>query len=241
MLAILLGSNGTAGLLQKIIRENSPPVILPCNGSVTGNLTWIREHKGSEVNILTADADRQILHNHDSRYSLLPNQSLVIDRPVPSDSGKYLCDNKPAVQLTVIEGPRKPQPTLTEQKLLTLLGLGIGLAALYVIVTILVVSVRRCGSKQRGNEDTSHPEDHKMEGVSFQSTTDIDEKGHTYDYILDGVGFQPKLGVERSVPTTAGYSLATFPGAPQENNSLYSLLGNPNGPGNNPKYMFSYT
>ncbi|XP_051246731.1 peroxidasin homolog isoform X5 [Dicentrarchus labrax] len=90
-------------IVQKIIRERNP-ITMRCPHSVEGNVTWSRERNGTKVDILTADGDRDIKHidDPDRRYSSETDKSLYIGRVTVSDTGRYLCNNEPAVQLTVI-------------------------------------------------------------------------------------------------------------------------------------------
>ena len=68
-----------------------------------GKLTWSREINGNTVDILIADGDReQRFNDPHKRYGLLVDKSLHISRVAVSDSGKYLCNNVAAVELTVI-------------------------------------------------------------------------------------------------------------------------------------------
>ena len=66
-------------------------------------MTWSRESDGNIVTILTAHGDGEIRHSDPGRrYGSLADRSLFIQRTNVSDSGRYLCNNEAAVELTVI-------------------------------------------------------------------------------------------------------------------------------------------
>ncbi|KAL3984466.1 hypothetical protein ACER0C_016091 [Sarotherodon galilaeus] len=89
---------------EKINNKNggNESVTLRCPLSVKGKVTWSREKRGRKADILTADGNTERRHIKDKRFSLSADKSLIILRPAASDSGTYLCNNKPAVQLIVI-------------------------------------------------------------------------------------------------------------------------------------------
>lgn len=90
-----------AGIKHDIIR-NKESVTLRCPLPVEGTVTWSRENKGRIVDILTADGNSERRLIDDTRFMSSADKWLIILRPAASDSGRYLCNNKPAVQLTVI-------------------------------------------------------------------------------------------------------------------------------------------
>ncbi|XP_044027586.1 integrator complex subunit 3 homolog isoform X2 [Siniperca chuatsi] len=113
LLAFVLGCNVTAEIQQKIIREKAS-ISLRCPHSVEGKVTWSREINGNKVDILTVEADGDIRHNDPGRrYSSLADKSLHISRATVSDTGRYFCNNEPAVELTVIPSGHKVPPTMT--------------------------------------------------------------------------------------------------------------------------------
>ncbi|XP_051251081.1 uncharacterized protein LOC127360673 isoform X2 [Dicentrarchus labrax] len=102
LLAFVLSCNVTAAIIHEIVEEKDP-VFLSCPHSVEGKVTWGRERDGRRVDILTADGDRDIRHNDPGeRYRSLVDKSLYIHRVTVSDTGRYFCNNEPAVELTVI-------------------------------------------------------------------------------------------------------------------------------------------
>ncbi|XP_050925520.1 mucin-2 isoform X9 [Lates calcarifer] len=102
MLAVVLSCNVRAEIIYEAAEERRS-VTLHCPHPVEDRLTWSRETDGNKVDILTADSDRDIRYNDPGRrYSTLVDRSLSISRAVVSDSGKYFCNNKSAVELTVI-------------------------------------------------------------------------------------------------------------------------------------------
>ncbi|XP_030597738.1 uncharacterized protein LOC115788727 [Archocentrus centrarchus] len=103
LLACVLGCNVTAGLTREVFKEKEN-AILPCPHSVKGKVLWSRESEGRKVDILTADGDRNEKHINDSgkRYNSQADGSLIILKASVSDSGRYLCNNEAAVELTVI-------------------------------------------------------------------------------------------------------------------------------------------
>ncbi|XP_044028518.1 myosin tail region-interacting protein MTI1-like isoform X3 [Siniperca chuatsi] len=113
LLAFVLGCNVTAEIQQKIIREKAS-ISLRCPHSVEGKVTWSREINGNKVDILTVEADGDIRHNDPRRrYSSLADKTLHIRRAAVSDTGRYFCNNEPAVELTVIPSGHKVPPTMT--------------------------------------------------------------------------------------------------------------------------------
>ncbi|XP_029370507.1 uncharacterized protein LOC115051288 [Echeneis naucrates] len=82
------------------------PLNLPCPRPVEGKATWSRVFpNGIKVELITGDHGPEERHNDPRRrYTVVADQwrSLHIQRPFPSDSGRYLCNNEEAVELTVI-------------------------------------------------------------------------------------------------------------------------------------------
>ncbi|KAM9386386.1 uncharacterized protein KZ484_007908 [Pholidichthys leucotaenia] len=103
LLAVLLGCQVTTGLPYQAVEEQQQ-ITLRCLKIKENKVTWSRETDGGKVDILTADDDRDQKHIKDpqKRYSSLADGSLSINRAEVSDSGTYFCNNKPAVELTVI-------------------------------------------------------------------------------------------------------------------------------------------
>ncbi|XP_063322938.1 uncharacterized protein LOC134622870 [Pelmatolapia mariae] len=114
LLACTLGSNVTAGLTHEVFKEGTQ-VTLRCPHSVEGNVTWSRESGGSRADILTADGDGTIKHINDpqKRYDSQADGSLIILRAALSDSGRYVCKNQTAVELTVIPSENKTTTNTT--------------------------------------------------------------------------------------------------------------------------------
>ncbi|XP_049457411.1 uncharacterized protein LOC125904202 isoform X2 [Epinephelus fuscoguttatus] len=114
LLAFILGCNVTAEILHEIVEEKTSAT-LRCPHSVEGEVTWSRESHGNKTDILIVNGDRDLKHIHDpgKRYSSLADKSLVIGRVTISDSGRYLCNDEPAVELTVIPSGTKTPTTLT--------------------------------------------------------------------------------------------------------------------------------
>lgn len=101
MYSCIKNNASSAGIKHKIIRDKES-FTLRCPLSVEGKVTWSRESHGSKAAVLTTDGDVDVRHSEDTRFGSLPDKSLVILKPTLSDSGRYLCNNEPAVQLTVI-------------------------------------------------------------------------------------------------------------------------------------------
>ncbi|XP_042291818.1 transcription initiation factor TFIID subunit 12-like isoform X7 [Thunnus maccoyii] len=102
LLALVLGCNVTAEIIHQIVKEEQQ-VSLRCSHSVEGKVTWSREINGNTVDIFIVDGDRdQRFNDPHKRYSSAVDKSLHISRVAVSDSGKYLCNNESAVELTVI-------------------------------------------------------------------------------------------------------------------------------------------
>lgn len=101
MYSCIKNNASSAGIKHKIIRDKES-VTLHCPLSVEGKVTWSRESHGSKADVLTTDGNVDVRHSEDTRFGSLPDKSLVILKPTLSDSGRYLCNNEPAVQLTVI-------------------------------------------------------------------------------------------------------------------------------------------
>ncbi|XP_044028427.1 hemicentin-2-like isoform X1 [Siniperca chuatsi] len=103
LLAFALGCNVTAEIIHEVFEEKASISPLRCPHSVEGKVTWSREINGNKVDILTVDGDGDIRHNDPGRrYSSLNDKSLHIRRAAVSDTGRYFCNNEPAVELTVI-------------------------------------------------------------------------------------------------------------------------------------------
>ncbi|XP_071386043.1 mucin-5B-like isoform X2 [Centroberyx affinis] len=102
---VCAGSNTNAEINHKIVEEKDPAT-LPCPPSVKDRptATWSRESKGSKVDILTVAGDGHKKHIHDpfKRYQSEADNSLYITKTNVSDTGKYFCNDEPAVELTVI-------------------------------------------------------------------------------------------------------------------------------------------
>ncbi|XP_067333511.1 hepatitis A virus cellular receptor 1-like isoform X3 [Channa argus] len=108
---LVLGSNAAAEIIQKVFEEKQQ-ISLPCPRPVDAKVTWSRETNGHKEDILTAhDRDEKHINDPDKRFSSLGDKSLYISRAAVSDSGTYFCNNKKAVELTVIPSGEKPQPT----------------------------------------------------------------------------------------------------------------------------------
>ncbi|XP_067467931.1 glycogen [starch] synthase-like [Thunnus thynnus] len=102
LLALVLGCNVTAEIIHQIVKEEQQ-VSLRCSHSVEGKVTWSREINGNTVDILIVDGDgEQRFNDPNKRYSSAADKSLFISRVAVSDSGKYLCNNEAAVELTLI-------------------------------------------------------------------------------------------------------------------------------------------
>ncbi|XP_067333685.1 hepatitis A virus cellular receptor 1 homolog isoform X3 [Channa argus] len=109
---LVLGSNAAAEIIQKVFEEKQQ-ISLPCPPPVDAKVTWSRETNGHKEDILTAhDRDKKHINDRDKRFSSLGDRSLYISRAAVSDSGTYFCNNKTAVELTVIPSePPTPKPT----------------------------------------------------------------------------------------------------------------------------------
>ncbi|XP_067467928.1 CXADR-like membrane protein isoform X6 [Thunnus thynnus] len=102
LLALVLGCNVTAEIIHQIVEEKNF-VSLHCSHSVEGKVTWSREINGNTVDILIVDGEReQRFNDPQKRYGSTADKVLFISRVAVSDSGKYLCNNESAVELTVI-------------------------------------------------------------------------------------------------------------------------------------------
>ncbi|XP_026205655.1 uncharacterized protein LOC113155252 [Anabas testudineus] len=100
LLVLVLGCNVTAEIIHEV--KEKQHVTLRCPHSVEGKVTWSREINGNKVDIFTIDGDRETRYNDPGRrYSSQTDKSLTINRAVLSDSGKYFCNNEPAVELKV--------------------------------------------------------------------------------------------------------------------------------------------
>ncbi|CAI5686345.1 unnamed protein product [Oreochromis niloticus] len=173
LFAFFLGCNVTADIKNTIIRDKDS-VTLDCPVSVEGNVTWSRKNSGRIVDILTADGNTERRHIDDTRFKSSADKSLIILRPAASDTGTYLCNNKPAVLLTVISpaNATSAPPTNSDHQLL--LGLIYGTAASFIFIIIIIIIVAsvfspaRHGSNKQGSE----------------------RKEHVYHYIIDDVRFK---------------------------------------------------
>ncbi|CAI5692090.1 unnamed protein product [Oreochromis niloticus] len=116
LFVLALGCNLTAGIKHKIIRDKES-FTLRCPLSVEGKVTWSRESRGRKADVLTTDGNVDIRHSKDTRFRSLPDKSLIILKPTLSDSGRYLCNNQPAVQLTVISPGGRETSTMTAAEL----------------------------------------------------------------------------------------------------------------------------
>ncbi|CAI5686342.1 unnamed protein product [Oreochromis niloticus] len=85
------------------VAEEEHSVVLRCPLSEERRVTWSRERNDSREEILTADGGRLIRHDDITKqYTAYDDLSLYIYRAAVSHSGTYFCDNKAAVELTVI-------------------------------------------------------------------------------------------------------------------------------------------
>nr|XP_020443221.1 uncharacterized protein LOC109952470 [Monopterus albus] len=102
LLALILSCYNTAEIIHEVVQEKQQ-VTLHCPHTVEGHVKWSRKSKGGTVDILTAGGDRDIKHISDpgKRYGA-QSTSLFILKANVSDTGKYLCNNTPATELTVI-------------------------------------------------------------------------------------------------------------------------------------------
>lgn len=94
-----------AAIIHEITEEKQPVTLLcPPSVPVDGAVTWIRDTNGHRVDLLTVDADGHTRHDDDRlrRYRRLADKSLYIYKATVSDTGRYFCNNKPAVDVTVI-------------------------------------------------------------------------------------------------------------------------------------------
>ncbi|KAG7244086.1 hypothetical protein INR49_005925, partial [Caranx melampygus] len=149
LLAFVLSCNVSAGI-KSIVVEERHGVNLPCPQTVEGSVTWSREINGAQVKILTTAVDGDIRYNDPGkRYSSLADKSLHIQRAKVSDSGRYFCNNEPAVDLTVIPpGAREDQGTTLLYRVLIPF-----LLLLLIIIFIICYFTLRSRSKRRGTED----------------------------------------------------------------------------------------
>ncbi|XP_041823272.1 uncharacterized protein LOC121628318 [Melanotaenia boesemani] len=101
------------------VAEEKKHITLRCPHSGKGNVTWSRENPGPKVDILTCDGDKTMKHIKDPQkhYGTLADKSLLIIRVNVSDSGRYLCNNQPAVELTVIPSGIKIQNVTERSKM----------------------------------------------------------------------------------------------------------------------------
>ncbi|RVE67070.1 hypothetical protein OJAV_G00113850 [Oryzias javanicus] len=92
-----------------IMVNETRQIILRCHQFVKGDATWSREKDGSLSRIITIGVDEDKKHTNDPRYNGRADKSLVIINAKFSDSGRYYCNNEPAVELTVIPPGTKIQ------------------------------------------------------------------------------------------------------------------------------------
>ncbi|XP_067333237.1 uncharacterized protein [Channa argus] len=98
LLVLVLGCNVAAEIIQE-----KQQISLPCPQPMEPKVTWSRKTNGHKEDILTAhDRDEKHINDPDKRFSSLADKSLHISRAAVSDSGTYFCNNKKAVELTVI-------------------------------------------------------------------------------------------------------------------------------------------
>ncbi|KAM9386384.1 uncharacterized protein KZ484_007907 isoform 4-T4 [Pholidichthys leucotaenia] len=96
------GQRGLPGLPYQAVEEQQQ-ITLRCLKIKKNKVTWSRETDGGKVDILTTgDRDQGHIKDPQKQYSSLADGSLFITRAEVSDSGTYFCNNKPAVELTVI-------------------------------------------------------------------------------------------------------------------------------------------
>ncbi|XP_038581648.1 uncharacterized protein LOC119907981 isoform X1 [Micropterus salmoides] len=122
LLVFVLGCNVTAAINNAVVEEKSQ-ITLPCPHPAEGKVTWSRERNGNRVDILIIDGDGEIRHNDpDRRYNSVADKfkSLFINRVNLSDTGRYLCNNEPAVELTVIKPGETARLTVVERTNITL-------------------------------------------------------------------------------------------------------------------------
>ncbi|KAL7381834.1 hypothetical protein ABVT39_012113 [Epinephelus coioides] len=145
LLAFILGCNVTAEILHEIVEEKTS-AILRCPHSVEGNVIWSRESHGNKTDILTVNRGGDLKHIHDpgKLYSSLADKSLDIRRVTISDSGRYLCNNEPAVELTVI-------PSVTPYLWQMCVRTVIGILYLIIMISITVTTWRKVCKKMRVN------------------------------------------------------------------------------------------
>ncbi|XP_035537404.1 uncharacterized protein LOC118342849 [Morone saxatilis] len=110
LLVFALVCNVSAEITHKVVEEKDS-VTLSCPHSVEGKVTWSRERDGHRVDILTADGGSEIRHIKDpgKRYGSQADKALHIGRITISDTGRYFCNNEPAVELTVIPSGKPRQ------------------------------------------------------------------------------------------------------------------------------------
>lgn len=89
--------------IHKAVNETQQ-INLHCRPPVEDEVIWSVERNGYKLDILTVNADRMKKLNKQSHkmYDGLADKSLTIVKAEISDSGKYFCNNKAAVDLTVI-------------------------------------------------------------------------------------------------------------------------------------------
>ncbi|XP_067333479.1 uncharacterized protein [Channa argus] len=190
---LVLGSNAAAEIIQKVFEEKQQ-ISLPCPPPVDAKVTWSRETNGHKEDILTAhDRDEKHINDPDKRFSSLGDKSLYISRAAVSDSGTYFCNNKKAVELTVIPSePPTPKPTTkpkpststttttTSTTIATatttsttsqpnpaaalMVGVTVPFTVLIIIIITIVYFTRRRRCKRRENEEIYHVYDDIQDG-----------------------------------------------------------------------------
>ncbi|XP_049457422.1 uncharacterized protein LOC125904209 [Epinephelus fuscoguttatus] len=114
LLAFILGCNVTAAIIHRVVEEDGI-ILLECPDSVEGTVTWSRESNGNKIEILTCDGEQDKRHIHDPerRHRSFGKKLLYITRVIISDTGRYFCNDEPAVELMVnpAEGNKTPMTT----------------------------------------------------------------------------------------------------------------------------------
>ncbi|KAF6719114.1 hypothetical protein FQA47_010506 [Oryzias melastigma] len=118
LMAFALISDVAADVDHVVVNETRL-ILLRCHQSVKGDVTWSREKDGRTSRIITISGDEDEKHTNDPRYLSLADKSLVITNVKSSDSGRYDCNNEPAVELTVIPSGTEIK-TVRERKNVTL-------------------------------------------------------------------------------------------------------------------------
>ncbi|KAL7382274.1 hypothetical protein ABVT39_019854 [Epinephelus coioides] len=137
LLAIILGCNITAAIIQRVVEENGI-ILLECPDSVEGTVTWSRESNGNKIEILTCDGEQDKRHIHDPerRYRSFGKKLLYITRVIISDTGRYFCNDEPAVELMV-------NPAATPYLWQMCVRTVIGILYLIIMISITVTTWRK--------------------------------------------------------------------------------------------------